>query len=324
MNVPRTATVTAMTACVVASRDRARFDELLRPASPTTARQRARSKSASADSACRKIGIRSRHSDRANNLGAQSLRPLRGRHACNVERPGPARPSTDRVREGRPQLLRPLAESRSARTTDPRRARGRPRGRTGAAEAAERGTRGARSHPGRRPASSWTPAPSRAARSGPSPAARPRGPGTARRSFHSASPRAINGRLEELPRDVEQVVDGCAHPHPGSLLGSSPSRAARRPPRARSPRTASPRPATCSASTRKPSFEQLRRVPGCAIVSGPSKPSPEACAKGGARSTRAGLRARPGRSRPPPPRRGSRVRRRFQTEASRTARRASP
>jgi len=31
MNVPRTATVTAMTPCVVASCDRAAFDELLRP-----------------------------------------------------------------------------------------------------------------------------------------------------------------------------------------------------------------------------------------------------------------------------------------------------
>ena len=31
MNVPRTATVTAMTPCVVASCDRATFDELLRP-----------------------------------------------------------------------------------------------------------------------------------------------------------------------------------------------------------------------------------------------------------------------------------------------------
>jgi CRP-like cAMP-binding protein len=31
MNVPRTATVTAMTQCVVASCDRAAFDELLRP-----------------------------------------------------------------------------------------------------------------------------------------------------------------------------------------------------------------------------------------------------------------------------------------------------
>jgi CRP-like cAMP-binding protein len=31
MNVPRTATVTAMTQCVVASCDRATFDELLRP-----------------------------------------------------------------------------------------------------------------------------------------------------------------------------------------------------------------------------------------------------------------------------------------------------
>ncbi len=31
MNIPRTATVTAMTPCVVASRDAATFDELLRP-----------------------------------------------------------------------------------------------------------------------------------------------------------------------------------------------------------------------------------------------------------------------------------------------------
>jgi CRP-like cAMP-binding protein len=31
MNVPRTATVTAMTPCVVASCDAATFDELLRP-----------------------------------------------------------------------------------------------------------------------------------------------------------------------------------------------------------------------------------------------------------------------------------------------------
>ena len=31
MNVPRTATVTAMTPCVVASCDQAAFDELLRP-----------------------------------------------------------------------------------------------------------------------------------------------------------------------------------------------------------------------------------------------------------------------------------------------------
>jgi CRP-like cAMP-binding protein len=31
MNVPRTATVTAMTPCVVASCDRATFDELVRP-----------------------------------------------------------------------------------------------------------------------------------------------------------------------------------------------------------------------------------------------------------------------------------------------------